>query len=70
VTGFFGGRRAPALTVALGCLIEQAELRLPILGAGLFAWRDHANHVAGRHPLDVLTGTDVIASAIFLGTVT
>jgi hypothetical protein len=70
VTGFFGGRRTPTLAETFGCLIERAELRQPIRWVGLFAWRDHANYVAGRHPVDVLTGTDVIASAIFLGTVT
>src|ERR1017187_5666355 len=50
----------PALAVAFGRLVEPTELRLSTLGRRLFAWRDHANRLTGRHPVYVIARTDMI----------
>src|ERR1039458_6096333 len=54
------GACQPALAVAFGRLVEPTELRLSTLGRRLFAWRDHANRLTGRHPVDVVSRTNMV----------
>src|ERR1022692_3665874 len=54
------GACQPALAVAFGRLVEPTELRLSTLGRRLFAWRNYANRLTGRRPVDIVARTDMI----------
>src|SRR5690349_20020541 len=49
-----------ALAETLGCLVEQMEPELSILGSRLAARGNDPNHVAGGHPVNVITWTDAV----------
>jgi hypothetical protein len=46
--------------MALGGLVEQTELQRSIFNCPLLAWRNDANYVAGRYPINFITGPDLV----------
>ncbi len=62
--------RQGAAAVAFGCTIEETELRFPVLGQWLLAWRNDANHFSGREPIDLIAWMDIVLSAMILGMAT